>query len=71
MEDVEFPFLLGVGGPSFAAVQQCIEDAGVVHWHLFLRRELGVFTDGRGEAGERRCDLSDAFVELYVRGQVV
>ena len=37
VEGAEFPFLLDVGGPSSAAVQQYIEDPGVVHCHLCLR----------------------------------
>ena len=68
---VEFPFLLGVGGPSFAAVQQCIEDASVAHCHLCFRGEFGALPDACGEAGKRRCSLPNTFVELHVQRQVV
>ena len=66
VEGVEFPFLLGSGGPSFAAVQQRIEDASTIHCYLCLRRELEVLPDACSEAGKRSCGLPNTFVELHV-----
>ena len=71
VEGVEFPFMLGVGDPSFTAVQLCIANVSFLHCHLCHRRELRVLPDACGKASKHRCSLPNTSVLLYGQRQVV
>ena len=45
MEGVETALLAGVEGPGLATIQQCAEDAGLVHFHLAADGQHGVVPD--------------------------
>ena len=42
MEGIESFLLSGICGPRLAAVHQCADDTGIVHYHIGLHCQFGV-----------------------------
>ena len=71
VETIQFLLLFGTCWPSFAAIQQCADDAGVVLFYLGWNCQLPILSDTFGKPAHCRCSLANALIELGVDRQIV
>ena len=71
MKTVESPLLPGEHRPGFAAVQKGAHHTNLVHLGFRMLCELAVHPDSFCQPGECGSSLSNAFVELGLKGVAV
>ena len=70
MEGIESAFLAGVQSPCFTALEQCAEHAGLIHFHLTVDGQHGVFPDPLCKVSHCCHCFVNLCVQLVIQGEV-
>ena len=70
VEGIESAFLVGVQIPCFTAIEQCAEQAGLLHLHLGVDGQHGVIPDPLCKASHCFHCLANPCVKFGIQGEV-
>ena len=70
MKGIESAFSVEIQSPCFTAIEQHAEHAGLVHLHLGVDGQHGVFPDPLCKASNCCCCLANLCVQFRIQGEV-
>ena len=70
MEGIESAFLVGVQSPCLTAIEQHAEHTGLIHLHLGVGGQDGVFPDPLCKVSHCCCCLANPCVQFSIKGEV-
>ena len=70
VEDIESEFFAGLQSPCPTAIEQCAEHTGLIHLHLGVGGQHGVFQDHLCKVGHCCHCLANPCVQLSIKGEV-
>ena len=70
MEGIESAFLAGVQSPCLTAIEQCAKHTGLIHLHLGVGGQHGVFPDPLCKVSHYCHCLANPCVQFGIHGEV-